>query len=62
MAAVEPVYETLPGWREDISGCRSFAELPLAAQNYVRRIEELAGVPVRLIAVGPDREQTIAVA
>jgi adenylosuccinate synthase len=58
-AAAEPIYESLPGWQSDISGCRSFEELPLNAQNYVRRLEELAGVPISLIAVGPDRDETI---
>jgi adenylosuccinate synthase len=59
LAGVQPVYETLPGWDEDISGCRSFADLPSAAQAYVLRIEELVGRPVRMVAVGPEREQTI---
>ena len=42
-----PVYEMLPGWRSDISGCRSFADLPRNAQAYVRRLEELSGAPGR---------------
>jgi len=54
-----PVYEELEGWGADISGCRCFAELPAAARAYVERLEELAEVPVSVIAVGPDREQTI---
>jgi adenylosuccinate synthase len=54
-----PVYEKMEGWCTDITGCRSFEELPTAAQNYLLRLEELAGVPITLIAVGPDREQTI---
>jgi adenylosuccinate synthase len=54
-----PVYETLPGWSEDISGCAAFEDLPEAAQNYVRYIEERAGAPISLIGVGPDRNQTI---
>jgi adenylosuccinate synthase len=49
----------MPGWNVDITGCRHFEELPLEAQNYIKRLEELAGVPVSMIAVGPDREQTI---
>lgn len=53
----EPIYETLPGWSEDLSHCRSFEELPRAAQAYVARIEELAGCPVTLISVGPERSQ-----
>lgn len=57
---VEPVYEELPGWKgQDISGCRTFEELPENAQNYVTHLEELVGVPMSIIAVGPDRDQTI---
>src|SRR5690606_14481747 len=54
-----PVYEELPGWQEDISGCRTFEELPANAQRYVERIEELAMARVSAIGVGPGREQTI---
>jgi adenylosuccinate synthase len=54
-----PVYEELPGWFEDISGCREFAELPANAQAYVHRIEELTGAPVSAIGVGPGRDETI---
>ena len=54
-----PLYETLPGWRCDISGARSFAELPAEAQSYVQTIEAAAGVPVRWISIGPRREQLI---
>ncbi len=54
-----PVYEQLPGWFEDITGCRTFTELPPAAQDYVLRIEELAGARVSCIGVGPGRDQTI---
>ncbi|GFK94802.1 Adenylosuccinate synthetase [Fundidesulfovibrio magnetotacticus] len=59
LAHVEPVYETLPGWSEDVSACRSMAELPQAARNYLRRMEELSGAPVGIVSVGPGREQTI---
>ncbi|MDR3215622.1 MAG: adenylosuccinate synthase [Bacilli bacterium] len=54
-----PVYETLAGWQEDITACSSFDELPLNAQKYLNRIEELTGVSISLISVGPDRKQTI---
>jgi len=54
----EPIYEDHPGWQTDITGVRSFDSLPDAAQAYVRRIEELAGVPVTLVSVGPDRSAT----
>jgi adenylosuccinate synthase len=56
---VETIYETVPGWQEDISQARSFHELPINAQNYVKMIEEAAGVPVKWIGVGPEREATI---
>jgi adenylosuccinate synthase len=54
-----PVYEELPGWFEDLSPYRSFAELPANARAYVERIEELTGAPVSAIGVGPGRDQTI---
>ncbi len=54
-----PVYETVPGWREDVSGARRLADLPAAARRYVDRLAELVGLPVSIISVGPDREQTI---
>lgn len=54
-----PVYEELPGWKCDITGCRTFEELPAEAQAYVRRLEEIAGCRISFVAVGPDREQTI---
>ena len=54
-----PVYEELPGWSEGISGCRSFEELPRAAQDYVKRLEELSRCRIQSIGVGPGREATI---
>lgn len=54
----EPVYEELPGWSEDITGCRTLDELPMEAQNYVRRVSELVGVKISTFSVGPDRNQT----
>ncbi|CEP68506.1 Adenylosuccinate synthetase [Moorella glycerini] len=57
----EPVYEEVPGWQEDITAARSLADLPAACRSYIRRLEELVGVPVHLIAVGPRRDQTIVV-
>ena len=56
----EPVYETLPGWDEDITGCRRYEDLPSAAQSYVERVEALVGVPVEIISIGPGRDETIA--
>lgn len=58
-ARLTPRYETMPGWREDISGARRFADLPPAAQAYVRRVEDLSGVPVSMTSVGPEREQAV---
>ena len=55
----KPIYEELPGWNADITGCRTFEELPKAAQDYIGFLEDLAEVPVAMIAVGPSREQTI---
>ena len=54
-----PIYEELPGWCCDITGCRNFEELPREARDYINRIEELARVHVSMIAVGPSREQII---
>ncbi len=59
LAQWRPVYEELSGWAEDISVVRSRGDLPLAAREYVARIEERVGVPVTLIGVGPEREQAI---
>jgi adenylosuccinate synthase len=58
-AQVEPVYETWTGWCADTSDCRHWSELPAAAQAYLRRIEELAGAPIRFVSVGPERSQMI---
>jgi adenylosuccinate synthase len=59
LAACRPIYEELPGWSNEIRGARTLDDLPAAACRYVERIEELAGVPILLIGVGPGREQTI---
>ena len=59
LAEVEPELESLEPWSEDITGVRRFEDLPRATQAYVHRVEELVGAPVRIISVGPDREQTI---
>jgi len=60
-AAAEPVYETLSGWSESTQGARSWAELPATAVKYIRRVEELIGVPVALLSTSPDRQDTILV-
>jgi adenylosuccinate synthase len=55
----KPIYEEMPGWDEDITGAKSFSDLPQAAQNYVRRIEEIVEAPVAVVSVGRRRDQTI---
>ena len=59
LSEIKPVYETLPGWDEDITNCKTFAELPENAQSYVNYIEKTLNVPVVLIGIGADRNQTI---
>jgi len=56
---VKPIYEHLPGWQEDISGCRSVDDLPEAARDYLRFIGDSIGVPVWLVGVGPGRDQVV---
>jgi len=56
-----PVYEYLDGWKQDISGARTFADLPRATQAYVRRLEELSGARISGIGVGPSREQVVMI-
>jgi adenylosuccinate synthase len=58
-ARCEPVIEMLPGWSESTAGVRSMAELPSNARHYLKRIEELVGVPVDILSTGPDRQDTI---
>jgi adenylosuccinate synthase len=59
LAACNPVYETLPGWQEDISAIRKFKDLPKNAKNYLNRIEELVETPIDIVSVGPGRKETI---
>jgi adenylosuccinate synthase len=54
-----PVYEELPGWQEDISSARKWNELPAAARNYLKRIEEVIEIPFSILSVGPGREESI---
>ena len=56
---VQPVLETMPGWSEDITNVKSFEELPVNCQNYLRRIEALIKCPIVMFSVGPDRSQTV---
>lgn len=59
LARCQPIYEEMDGWTEEIGGARAFDELPSQARAYIARLGELTGVPVGLISVGPEREQTI---
>ncbi len=59
LAKVKPIYESMPGWQEDISNCVTWEDLPQNARNYVEKIEELIGVKAEFVSVGPDRNQTI---
>jgi len=61
MAACAPVYEELPGWKDDISGARKVDQLPGEARSYIRAIEDITGVPVSIISVGPGRDETIII-
>ncbi len=58
LAKCEPVYEELPGWKEDITGVRNINDLPENARHYIERITQLTGIPLSIFSVGPDREQT----
>ena len=60
-AAVEPVYESMPGWPESTAGARSWRQLPAQAIKYIRRIEELIACPVALVSTSPERDDTILV-
>ena len=59
LAKARPVYERLPGWQEELGEAKTFEDLPAAARDYVRRIEQIVGKPVEMIGVGPKRTQTI---
>ncbi|HGW5158963.1 TPA: adenylosuccinate synthase [Proteus mirabilis] len=56
---IEPIYESMPGWNESTFGVKDKAQLPQAALNYIKRVEELTGVPVDIVSTGPDRSETI---
>ncbi|MDF7670776.1 adenylosuccinate synthase [Orbaceae bacterium ESL0721] len=58
-SVVKPVYESMPGWKESTFGAKSYDQLPQAAKNYIKRIEELTETPVDIISTGPDRSETI---
>ncbi|WGV98537.1 adenylosuccinate synthase [Vibrio sp. YMD68] len=58
-ADLQPIYEKMQGWDEDITSCRTFESLPQGAKEYIERIEALMGVPIKMVSVGPEREQMI---
>ncbi|MDT4938697.1 MAG: adenylosuccinate synthase, partial [Pseudonocardiales bacterium] len=60
-ARATPIYETFPGWDEDISKARALDDLPAAARGYVTALEAMINAPISVIGVGPGREETIAV-
>ena len=55
----KPVYIEMPGWNSSTVGTRSFGKLPIEAQNYIRKIEELSHLPVDILSTGPDRDETL---
>jgi adenylosuccinate synthase len=59
LSRCRPVYETIPGWREDVTGARTWRDLPGAAQAYIERIAALVGLPITMVSVGPGRDQVI---
>ena len=58
---LEPIYETMPGWKTSLSDIRKYEDLPENAKKYIAKVEDLIGAPIGIISVGPDREQTIFV-
>jgi adenylosuccinate synthase len=62
LSAYQPIYEQLPGWQEDIRNARQWEDLPQEARAYILQIEKLCGVPIRLVSVGPEREQVVPIA
>ena len=59
LARCRPVYESIPGWQEDVTGARTWSELPPAARAYVDHIADLVGLPITMVSVGPGRDQVI---
>lgn len=56
-----PVYEELPGWQKDTTGCKDYSELPPQAQDYLKRISDLAGTQISMVSVGWKRDETIII-
>jgi adenylosuccinate synthase len=61
LAAVEPVYEEMPGWQESTAGIRSYDKLPANARRYIERLSEVSGIDIGIVSVGPQRDQTIII-
>lgn len=61
LSKCKPIYEELPGWKEDITAVRRFEDLPINAQHYIERVAQLTGIPLAIFSVGPGRGQTIQV-
>lgn len=59
IARCKPIYESLPGWSQSTVGVTQYDKLPAAAQRYLKRIEEVTGVPIDMISTSPDRDHTI---
>jgi adenylosuccinate synthase len=59
LAKAQPVYSTLPGWKRDISTLRRLSDFPKEARAYLDTLSEILGLPIWLVSIGPDREQTI---
>jgi adenylosuccinate synthase len=59
LACCEPIYEEMPGWAESTVGIKDFEKLPIPAQAYLKRVEEVCEVPIDMISTGPDRQETI---
>ena len=60
-AKCKPVYESMPGWAGQTEGCKSLDNFPTGAMTYVKRLEELVGVPIDIISTGPERTETIII-
>ncbi len=58
-SAAQPVYETMPGWEEDITQCKKWKDLPVNARKYLKRLEQLTETPIKIVSVGSQRHQTI---
>jgi adenylosuccinate synthase len=59
LARVEPVYETLPGWSGDLRSARALEDLPSTAKDYLKRVEAFLEIPIAILSIGPDRDETI---